>query len=272
MWDAARSVERHGGPQGRSVPGPARAGPAPRRSGRRLRRPGGLWTTNEPSTAVGTTRSGATATAHCHRHGRCAVPRPAPRCRPGEAAAPPVPNAVASVRPERTPDERRNQQRARRDHPRSVDDTGPGSGTGRRGRRPVPPAPRSRSRTRRRPRPRPGPPARRLAAGRRRRRSAQRRRGAAGHRRRARPPGRPGGPTPVRCRGAPARSTARRCGPPRGAAGAPPPAASAGGSMTDSPSRAPNRSPTASSMPRVIGSISAKVTPTTPAPASSAPR
>jgi hypothetical protein len=65
---------------------------------------------------------------------------------------------------------------------------------------------------------------------------------------------------------APAPSTARRCGPPRGAAGAPAPAASAGGSTTDSPSRAPNRSPTASSTPRVIGSISATVTPSTPAP------
>ena len=41
---------------------------------------------------------------------------------------------------------------------------------------------------------------------------------------------------------------------------------------TDSPSRAPNRSPTAASTPTAIGSTSATVTPSTPAPASSAPR
>ncbi len=58
---------------------------------------------NEPSTAVGTKRSGGTATADCHRHGACTAPRPAPRGRPGEAADRPVRNAVASARPERTP-------------------------------------------------------------------------------------------------------------------------------------------------------------------------
>jgi hypothetical protein len=43
-------------------------------------------------------------------------------------------------------------------------------------------------------------------------------------------------------------------------------------STTDSPNRAPNRSPTASSTPTATSSISATVTRSTPAPASSAPR
>jgi hypothetical protein len=57
---------------------------------------------------------------------------------------------------------------------------------------------------------------------------------------------------------APAPSTARHCGAREGAAGAPPPVAYAGGITTDSPSRAPNRSPIVSSTPRAISSTSAR--------------
>lgn len=124
-----------------------------------------------------------------------------------------------------------------------------------------PPAPRGRPRTRRRPRP--GPAARRLAAGRCHRRPPQWRRGAAGHRRRAHPPG-PRRADACPEHGATQRSTAGRCW-------CTAPALFAGGSTTDSPSRATNRSPTASSTLKASSSTSATVTPPTPADACSAP-
>ena len=237
MWVAARSAE--GRPEAVRKVG---RGPSSSRShtagaGRQPRRPGGLWTTNEPSTAMGTKRSGDTEAAHRHRHGLRTAPGPAPRGCPGDAADRPVANAVACTRLERTPDERRRQQLAGRDHARPMDDTGPGSATGRRRRRPVPPAPRGRPRPRRRPPTRLGgapaggwtsPPEVCTAPSR-----------SCWTPPTSSPDWRPGGPTLVLCRGASAPSTERRCGPPQGAAGAPSPAASAGGSTT-SASRAPN--------------------------------
>jgi hypothetical protein len=72
--DAAR------GPRGRSGRGPSSGRTCS--AERRPRRPRGLWTTNEPSTALGPNRSGDTVAAQCHRQGTCAAPRRAPRGRP----------------------------------------------------------------------------------------------------------------------------------------------------------------------------------------------